>query len=206
MAKKPAPPPNRIMQVLRVTNESADAKGLIPPSTCKPMSASLVMCSHSYLGADSVKFQTYPTLNALYTAYVTSIKTVSGSPYRANFNDCNPTQTNGEASWNHAHHHPKIYTLNQLAMGRVNDNQAAGRVFCTFSNSELHMVWTQNDGRMLAQVDGAPHLNTWDWWYKVHHNIDFSSSGMQMGSNGSMSSTTSTTQSTTSQMQMSTSQ
>jgi hypothetical protein len=209
---KPAsPPPNQIMQALAVTNQSADAKGLIPPQACKPASPTLVTCTHAFLGADSVRIQTYPSLSALYTAYESSVKSMSNGQYRANFNDCNPVQTNGEVSWNHAHHHPKSYTVDQMMMGRVDDNEAAGRVYCTFSNGQLHMIWTQNDGRMLGEVDGAPHLNTWDWWYKVHHNIDFSGSPMHMSTStaaGVPSTTTSASmQSTTTRtdMQMSTS-
>ena len=191
MAKAPARPPNQIIQALTVANESADAKGLIPPQSCKPMSATIVSCTHPHFGADSVRIQTYPSTTALYSAYVSEVKSVSGAPFQANFNDCNPDQTNGEVSWNHAHQHPKIYSIQQIEMGDVTDNQAAGRVFCTFANSELNIVWTQDDGHMLGVVSGAPHLNTWYWWYNVHHNIDLTGSGMQsMSTSGMQMSTT----------------
>jgi hypothetical protein len=37
------------------------------------------------------------------------------------------------------------------------------------------MVWTQNDGRMLAWVSGAPHPDVWQWWVGIHHNIGLGS-------------------------------
>ena len=184
--KSPARPPNQIMQALAQANESADAKGLIPPQSCKPLSDSIVSCTRPHFGADSVRIQTYPSLTTLYSAYVSEVKSLSGGQFQANFNDCNPDQTNGEVSWNHAHQHPKIYSVEQFEMGRVTDNEAAGRVFCTFSNSQLDIVWTQDDGRMLGVVNGAPHLNTWYWWYNVHHNIDLTGSGMQAMSSTNM--------------------
>lgn len=188
--KAPARPPNQIIQALTTANASADAKGLIPPQSCRPLSASLVSCTRPHFGADSVRIQTYPSLTALYSAYVNEVKSLSGGPFQANFNDCNPDQPNGEVSWNHAHEHPKIYSIEQFETGRITDNQAAGRVYCTFSNTELNIVWTQDDGRMLGLVSGAPHLNTWYWWYNVHHSIHFSGSAMPSMSNTNMSMST----------------
>jgi hypothetical protein len=60
------------------------------------------------------------------------------------------------------------------------DEQAAGRVLCTFVNGQETMVWTQNDGHLLASVSGPVHPAVWDWCLTVHHNIGFARSPMHM--------------------------
>ena len=42
----------------------------------------------------------------------------------------------------------------------IKDDQAAGRLFFTFNSGLLYLVWTQNDGRVLGEVAGAPHLDS----------------------------------------------
>ena len=42
------------------------------------------------------------------------------------------------------------------------------------------MVWTQNDGHLLAWVGGPVHQDVWNWWLGVHHNIGLSNSPMNM--------------------------
>jgi hypothetical protein len=32
-------------------------------------------------------------------------------------------------------------------------------------------VWTQNDGRLLGELSGAPHYDAYVWWRQVHHEI-----------------------------------
>jgi hypothetical protein len=39
-----------------------------------------------------------------------------------------------------------------MTMGMVKDDQAAGRVFCNYTQGLEYMVWTQNDGRMMGYV------------------------------------------------------
>ena len=56
-------------------------------------------------------------------------------------------------------------------MGLVKDDQAAGRVFCNYTQGLEYVVWTQNDGRIMGYVAGPVHTNVWDWWVAVHHNI-----------------------------------
>jgi serine/threonine protein kinase len=174
--------PNPILTALAITNKSATAKGLLPPSSCKTMSAAMIMCTHPAFGANTVTISTFPTLTALYTAYVAEARSLGLSPLRTNFDDCTEQQTFGEVSWNHRYQHPRQYSLAQSRSGRLGDDQAAGRVFCTFSNSQLTIVWTQNDGRVLGVLTGFPHANTWDWWKGVHHSIDIpgAQSNMQM--------------------------
>ena len=58
-----------------------------------------------------------------------------------------------------------------MIMGRVTDDQAAGRVFCNFTQGLEYMVWTQNDGHLLGYVAGAMHTDVWNWWVAVHHDI-----------------------------------
>jgi serine/threonine protein kinase len=194
-------PPNPILQALAITNESATAKHLIPPSSCKSQSATMVTCTHPAFGANTVTISTFPNLTALYTAYVAQVKALGSSPFRTNFGDCTEQTTYGEVSWNHLYQHPRGYSLAQSRSGHLIDDDAAGRVFCTFTNSQLYIVWTQNDGRVLGVLSGAPHTNTWDWWKGVHHSIDIagSSTSMEMqgpasgsGASGTRSSTNTT--------------
>ncbi len=128
-----------------------------------------------------VSFRTFSSLDALYRAYVDAARSFSPTPFRTNFGECTASAVYGEVSWNHSHQHPRVYSLAQSRSGRLADDKAAGRVFCTYSNSELHLVWTQNDGRLLGVLIGGPHANTWYWWYGVHHSIDFTgASNMHM--------------------------
>ncbi len=177
-------PTNAILQALAVTNRSDTAKHLIPPSTCKAQSATAVTCTRPAFGADTVTISTFPTLAGLYTAYMREAKALGQSPFRTNFGDCTEQQTYGEVSWNHRYQHPRRYSVSQSQSGQLSDDDAAGRVFCTFENSQLHIVWTQNDGRVLGVLSGFPHANTWDWWKGVHHSIDVPGSGTSMAMPG----------------------
>jgi hypothetical protein len=135
-------------------------------------------------------FRTYPSLATLYSAYTNEAKSLNPGEFRTNVGDCTPDLTDGEVSWNHNYQHPRGYSLAQAQSGMLADQKAAGRLFCVFSNSEYHLVWTMNDGRLLASLTGAPHTDAWNWWHGVHHAIDLtgstSTSGMQMSS-GQMS-------------------
>jgi hypothetical protein len=53
----------------------------------------------------------------------------------------------------------------------ITDDQAAGRVFCTYAGGLQYMVWTQNDGHLMGYVAGPVHGDVWTWWVAVHHNI-----------------------------------
>lgn len=64
----------------------------------------------------------------------------------------------------------------------VADNQAAGRVYCNVTEGLQYIVWTQNDGRLLAVVAGPLHENVWNWWVAVHHNIGLGGSPLIMNS------------------------
>jgi hypothetical protein len=176
-----------ILQALSRANESTTAKGLLPPSSCKAQSVSMVMCSQPAFPIETVSFQTFASLAALYAGYVGEVKSLDGGSFRTNVGDCTPQKTSGELSWNHNYQHPRSYSLAQMQSGSIGDDQAAGRLFCSFSNSEYHLVWTMNDGRLLAILAGTPHDDAWNWWHGVHHAIDLKGSmapsNMQM-SNG----------------------
>jgi hypothetical protein len=174
---------NAILTALQATNKSDTAKGLIPPKSCKAEGASMVTCSHPYFGADTVTFQTYGSLKALYDAYLAAIKKLAPGAFRANYGDCTDRVTEGEVTWNHNYEHLRRYSLAQSENGKLDDStQAAGRLFCKLTNGNMNIIWTQNDGRLLGNLVGTPHGNTYDWWHGVHHSISLGGSGSSMSS------------------------
>ena len=171
---KPKPkPPSALMSALTLANESGLAKGLLPPSACKPQSATVVTCAAPAPGISGVTFQTYPSLTALYAAYTAQVKAQNSGSFQANFHDCNISQTYGEVGWNHMFKHPKTYSVAKMGAGMIADAQAAGRVFCTFNQGQEDFIWTQDDGHLLGYVAGPVHEDVWNWWYAIHHNIGF---------------------------------
>lgn len=171
MAKTMPAPESQLFKAVAGVNESMIAKGLLPPSSCRSMSASMVTCTQPHYAVDTVTFRTFPSLSALYAAYVARVQTLAQGAFRANFGNCTETMTNGEVGWNHDFKHPSIYPVSMFTSGRITDDQAAGRLYCTFSGDELHLVWTQDDGRLLAELTGAPHYDAYVWWRNVHHSI-----------------------------------
>jgi serine/threonine protein kinase len=172
---KPKAPTSALMNALIVANQSGQAKGLLPPSTCKQQSTTIVTCTAPAPGITGVVFRTYPSLTALYAAYSTFVKSLNSGPFAENFQDCGINDTYGEVGWNHMFQHPKTYSVAQMSTGMVTDVQAAGRVFCDFTNAQEYFVWTQDDGHLLAYVAGPVHEDVWNWWIGVHHNIGFGS-------------------------------
>ena len=168
-------PTSALMNALIVANQSGEAKGMLPPSTCKQQSTTVVTCTAPAPGITGVVFRTYPSLTALYAEYTAFVKSVNSGQFNANFQDCGINETYGEVAWNHMFQHPKTYSVAQMSTGMVTDVQATGRVFCNFTNSQEYFVWTQDDGHLLAYVAGAVHEDVWNWWVGVHHNIGFGS-------------------------------
>ena len=161
-----------LMVALILANKSADATGLLPPATCRQASSALVTCTAPAPGITGVIFQTYPNQKALYTAYMAKVASLNtGHQFKQNFRDCESQVTYGEISWNHQFQHTSKYTVAQMITGNVTDDQAAGRVFCNYSQGQEYMVWTQNDGHLLGYVAGPLHIDVWNWWVAVHHNI-----------------------------------
>ncbi len=179
MSVKPKPP-SALMAALTLANESGGAKGLLPPSTCKSQSATMVTCTAPYGGVSTAVFRTYPSLTTLYDAYTAQVTSLNSGKFKPNFQDCGLEQTYGEVAWNHMFQHPKTYSVMQMSAGMVADAQAAGRVFCTFTSGQEYFVWTQDDGHLLGSVAGPVHEDVWNWWVAVHHNIGFAGSPMNM--------------------------
>ena len=182
MSAKPKPKPttSALMNALILMNNSVDAAGELPPSTCKQDGSAKVTCTAPVTGVSGVIFQTYPNLMALYAAYTAKVSSLNSGHFQQNFNDCQTHTTYGEVGWNHQFQHPKTFTVEQMTMGKVTDDQAAGRVFCTYTQGLEYMVWTQDDGHLMGYVAGPVHGNVWTWWVAVHHNIGFGGSPMNM--------------------------
>ncbi len=142
---------------LVVTNQSADAKGQLPPSTCKQDKPTEVTCIAPVVGISGVVFQTYPNLTALYATYMAKVASLNSGQFKQNFNDCESEDTYGEVAWNHLFQHPKNYTVEQMTMSGFTDDKAAGRVFCNYTQGLEYMVWTQNDGHVMGVVAGPVH-------------------------------------------------
>jgi serine/threonine-protein kinase len=179
-AKPKAKPPSALMAAIILANRSGGAKGLLPPSTCKSQSATMVTCTAPAPGITQVTFRTYPSLTALYAAYTAQVSSLNSGSFQANFRDCGVQQVYGEVSWNHLFQHPKNYSVTQSSSGQLTDDQAAGRVFCNLVNGQESFVWTQNNGNLLAVVVGPVHEDVWTWWLNIHHNIGFAGSPMNM--------------------------
>ena len=177
---KPKPTPNPLMSAIALANRSGDAAGKLPASTCKQTNATVVTCTAPASGISGVVFQTFPNQKALYTAYTAKVTELNTNKFRQNFNDCGSQDTFGEVGWNHLFRHTRSFTVNQMIMGTVRDDQAAGRVFCNYTQGLEYMVWTQNDGHLMGYVAGPVHTDVWDWWVAVHHNIGIGGSPMNM--------------------------
>jgi serine/threonine-protein kinase len=181
VSHKPKPTTSALMAALILADKSADAAGELPPATCKQGLATVVTCTAPAPGITAAIFQTFGGQQALYTAYMAKVAALSpGGTFRQDFADCESQLTYGETGWNHLYHHTTKYTVGQMIKGQVSDDQAAGRVFCNYTQGLEYMVWTQNDGHLLGYVAGPVHTDVWDWWVKVHHNIGIGGSPMDM--------------------------
>ena len=152
-------------------NVSVTAKGMLPPSSCKLTNSTTVTCMQPTPAVDIVVFRTYPSLKALYAAYEARVSAIAQGPFRSNFGNCTENTTNGEVGWNHDFKHPSMYPMSEFISGQITDDKAAGRVYCTFEDSDLYLVWTQDDGRILGELSGAPHVDAYVWWRQVHHSV-----------------------------------
>ena len=168
---KPRPTTSALMNAIILTNKSAHAQGLLPPSTCKQASATHVTCTAPAAGISGVVFQTYPDQKALYAAYTAEVSSLNSGKFRQDFADCGSQATYGEVGWNHLYQHTRKYTVDQMTMGLVTDDQAAGRVSCTYTQGLEYMVWTSNDSHLMGYVAGQVHADVWNWWVAVHHDL-----------------------------------
>jgi len=173
---------NALDKALLLANQSPLSMGSLPTSSCRNVNATTVTCTNPTLAITSVTFRTYPSLAALYAAYQAEVQSTSHAAFKPNVSNCSDTDTDGEISWNHAFLHLPTFSVAQSESGMLNpDTQAAGRMFCYLDNaSQEHIVWTQNEGRLLAFVVGGPHPNVYDWWHGVHHDISCNGQVMKM--------------------------
>ena len=106
------------------------ATRLLPMNTCHPQSTTVVTCTQPNFAVQTVTFRTYPSLTALYKAYIADVRKLGnakGSSINVNFGNCSKAVNNGEVSWNHNFVHPKIYTLADSIGGKLKpSSQAAG--------------------------------------------------------------------------------
>jgi serine/threonine-protein kinase len=160
-------------RALILANQSTLSQGSLNPRYCRNQGKTMVTCTNPTLAISSATFRTYSTLAALYSAYEAKVESIMPGPFQANTANCVDGVGNGEISWNHNYFHLKNFSVAQDIAGNLNpQTQAAGRMFCHFvsPNGET-IVWTQNAGRMLAVVTGAPHADVFAWWRGVHHDI-----------------------------------
>ena len=180
----PQPSPAALLAALRQTNSAPDAAGMLPPATCHGQAGPLVTCTAPAPGITQAVFRTYPSLTALYAAYIAEVKKLNAGRFQPNSGDCETHNPAGELSWNHDYDHTPDYSVAQLISGHLNPvTQAAGRVGCNYVNGQEYIIWTQDDGRLLASAYGPIHGVVWEWWYKVHHNIGFGLSPADMKMN-----------------------
>jgi hypothetical protein len=175
----------RLMHLATIANQNPYSKGLLPPSTCTSGGPTVLTCMRPSSAVSMVRFQTYSSLAALYSAYEKQFQVLLGSPFHQNFRNCEQDASYGEVSWNHSSQHSKNYLVSQMEAGRVNDNLAFGRVFCGFnpSGDAFHIAWTNDADRMLGVATGAAHDTTWIWWHHVHHTFQSGASDMSGMSN-----------------------
>ena len=173
-----------LMTALADANASSEAKGMIPPDSCRRKSTTTVVCTHPAPFVNEVSFQAFPSTAALYQAYQASAAAKSGGAgFRPNVRDCSYRSPSGEVSWNHNYEHPREYSVAQLVADKLPPDKAAGRVFCNLLKSEFTMVWAQNEGRLLGTMSGTVHGDAYLWWRHVHHAISLGDMGhMHMGS------------------------
>jgi serine/threonine protein kinase/N-acetylneuraminic acid mutarotase len=178
------PAPGALMKALTQANQGSQATGLLPPSACTQDNRTHVTCAGPASGITTAVFQTYPSLTALYAAYTAKVSSLNSGQFKQNFSNCGTQAINGEVGWNRLPTHTSNYTVAQMTTGLVTDAQAAGRVFCNYTQGQEYMVWTQNDGNMLAYAYGPVHTDVWNWWVPVHLNIGLKTgtqSGWQLG-------------------------
>jgi hypothetical protein len=186
-----------LFKAVVAVDQSAYAKNLLPPSSCQAMSATMVVCKQPHYAISEVTFSTYGSLKSLYSAYEARAAQLAQAPFRANVGNCTEADVNGEIAWNHDFKHPSMYPISMFSSGTITDEKAAGRMFCTFTGGLLYLLWTQQDGRILGELAGAPHLDAYLWWHNVHHVIAIPGTPNMMGSMPAMGNTTSTQTSTT---------
>jgi hypothetical protein len=187
--------PATLAGVLTDADRCSVPAGIIPAARCKSQAAppgeQVVVCASPTSAISQVTLRTYPTLAALYAAYTSSVKSLSGSAtFRQNTSaSCGDTgATYAEAGWNHQELHPRQYTVAQMAAGTVPQLDAMGRLACFSAGRSRDLVWTTGVGKMLAVATGSGAAGAvYDWWAEIHHVIIFPGTEM-CGMSGRMNS------------------
>ncbi|HEY6495665.1 MAG TPA: protein kinase [Trebonia sp.] len=181
--------PATLTGVLQQADLCSTPAGILPTSSCKAHSATIVTCAKPVAGVAAVTFQTYASTTDLYNAYQAQITQLNGS-YRANTKTrCgNAIATYSETGWNHLEAHPTQYTVPQMESGSFNQVDAMGRQACFTTHGESYLVWTTDVGNMLAVAQGGTMSTLYNWWANIHHVIIFPGTDMCGQSMGRMAS------------------
>jgi hypothetical protein len=179
--------PATLAGVLADANSCSLPRYLVPAVKCEPRTSTtpgeqIVTCSAPAPDIVQATFRTYPTLAALYGAYMSSVSSLdgTGAVEQNTRASCGATgAAYAEAGWNHQEVHPRQYTIAEMAAGRVPQLSAMGRLACFAQGRSQYLVWTTDVGRMLAVVTGAGSPGAvYNWWASLHHVIIFPATEM----------------------------
>jgi len=168
--------PSTLQAVLEQANLCASPWNVLPPKTCAWTNTTTTTCTAPSAGVASVTFETYPSIAALYSAYEIQIKQLDGGTYLQNtVSACKNSITGySESGWNHEDGHPKNYTVAQMESPGFSPVDAMGRQACFITNGTPYLIWTTDDGNMLAVARGSSSLSPlYNWWGNIHHVILF---------------------------------
>jgi Protein kinase domain len=177
-AESSPPPPSTLFSVLDHTEQFT---GMLRMSACAQGTATSVKCTNPDPAIASVTFETYSSLDALYTHYQEIVENLThdksfGAVENTHVCGSVAPDPTGESTWNHSDQYSTSYSVAQLASGKVPTEAAMGRVFCVQKpDGSAVMLWTQDSGHLLGYATGgeASHEQVWNWFYDVHHNIVF---------------------------------
>jgi hypothetical protein len=139
----------------------------LPASSCQADTAA-VTCTNPEPSIQTVVLTPFETPAALYAAYTAEVESLSGQPIVENSGNCSKAESEGEVGWNLDRAHTLDFSVAQQESGGLDPaSESAGRVFCTDSQSVMHLVWTQDPG-LLGTVTGQPSDRVVTWWGDVH--------------------------------------
>jgi hypothetical protein len=164
-----------LMGMLRLANASDDARGLLPPSSCRTVSTTMVACMAPAPGITGAVFTSYASPRALDAAYAQKVRSLGSARLRAGAGNCvlSSPAVASEAGWNHYFRHRRFPPMVAPVAGKAAGPRVADRVFCAVAGGGREVVvWTQDDGHLLGWVAGQPHEDVWSWWAAIRHGID----------------------------------
>ena len=148
------------MTAIVLANKSGDAAGKLPPSSCKQDNPTHVTCTGPAAGVSGDVFATYPSLKALYAAYTARVTALNSNQFKQNFSDCGAQGTYGEVGWNHLFQHTRAYSVDQMTMGMVKDDQAAAGAAELHPGPGVHGVDAERRSPHGLHTPGA-HERAW---------------------------------------------